>query len=329
MITNMPRTGKWRSRAAKPHRIYPRATVAAAVVAAALSIGGCGDRAPTKPGQVVARVNGVEITVHQLNSELVRLGVRGGADNEAATRRVLEALVDQQLLAERAAKAKLDRDPQVMLALEQARQRMLGEAWLERSVDAEKPRPEELKKFYADNPALFANRRLYSFHEFLIARPQFTDALRAALDSAKTPADVTAALKARNIEYRESPSTRGAEQLPLESLPRIAAMAKGDIFVMFSGESAALLQLVSFAEQPVTPEQAAPHIERYLINNRRRELAQTRIKELRAGAKIEYVGAYAEKGAAEKPQATGPSPAEKQAENEESLRKGLQGLTGR
>ena len=47
----------------------------------------------------------------------------------------------------------------------------------------------------------------------------------------------------------------------------------------------------------MTFEQAKPAIEQYLTTERRREFAQKEIKSLRAAAKIEYIGKFAEKAA--------------------------------
>jgi EpsD family peptidyl-prolyl cis-trans isomerase len=322
------------------HRRLPERWIAGAL-AAALVLGACGgDNKAKSAGQAVARVNGVEITVHQINNELMRLGVKGGADNQQAAKRVLDALIDQQLLVQQAAESKLDRDPQVMQALEQVRRRLLSEAYLERSLGVPRPGPEEVKKFYADNPALFEKHRVYSFRDFVIERPQFSDALRKRLDGAKAPADVVAVLKQMKIAYREAVSTRGAEQLPLDMLPKVAAMTKGDISILLNESSVVLMQLIDSTEQPVGLDQATPFIESYLMNTRKRQKAESRLKELRASAKIAYMGAF--EGSAEAGQAPAPAAAPAAAvpagtsnpstpsteAHDQSLRKGLQGLIG-
>jgi EpsD family peptidyl-prolyl cis-trans isomerase len=73
-----------------------------------------------KPGQALASVNGDEITVLQLNEELQRAGVQAG-QQEVASKRLLEGLIDRQLLVAEATKEKLDRDPKVVQAIERAR----------------------------------------------------------------------------------------------------------------------------------------------------------------------------------------------------------------
>jgi hypothetical protein len=60
------------------------------------------------------------------------------------------------------------------------------------------------------------------------------------------------------------------------------------------------LQVVLLAgsrSQPVSEEQARPAIEQYLLNDRRRKLVEDEVKALRAAAKIDYVGKFAQAAA--------------------------------
>ncbi|NHN20564.1 hypothetical protein, partial [Bacillus amyloliquefaciens] len=55
--------------------------------------------------------------------------------------------------------------------------------------------------------------------------------------------------------------------------------------------------VVASKSQPVSFDQAKPAIEQYLTVERRRDFAQKELKNLRAAAKIEYIGKFAEKAA--------------------------------
>ena len=70
-----------------------------------------------------------------------------------------------------------------MQQLEAARREIISRAYLEKLGEgAPKPTPEEIKKYYADKPALFSARRIYSIQEIAIeARPEQVPALREKL----------------------------------------------------------------------------------------------------------------------------------------------------
>ncbi len=72
-----------------------------------------------KAGQALVRVNGVDITVLQLNTELQRVNVQAGKQ-EAANKELLESMIDRQLLVEEAMHSKIDRTPEVVQDIEQS-----------------------------------------------------------------------------------------------------------------------------------------------------------------------------------------------------------------
>jgi hypothetical protein len=52
--------------------------------------------------------------------------------------------------------------------------------------------------------------------------------------------------------------------------------------------------LAGSRSQPVAEEQARPAIEQFLLNDRKRKLIEDDVKKMRADAKVEYVGKFAE-----------------------------------
>ena len=70
---------------------------------------------------------------------------------------------------------------------------------------------------------------------------------------------------------------------------------------------AQVVVLAGSRSQPVSEEQARPAIEQYLLNERKRKLVEDDLKAMRAAAKIEYVGKFAE-AAASAPQAAPTAP---------------------
>ncbi|MCP6231806.1 hypothetical protein NL428_27395, partial [Klebsiella pneumoniae] len=83
-------------------------------------------------------------------------------------------LVDQELAVQKAQEQKLDRDPRVVQQIEAAKREIIARADAERLGEAvAKPANDEIARYYADKPALFKDRRIYSLQELSIeAKPE-------------------------------------------------------------------------------------------------------------------------------------------------------------
>ena len=244
----------------------------------------CEKAAADRPAaQLVAKVNGTEISVHQL---------RAGAAGAAA--QALEKVIDRELLVQRALAEKLDRDPQVAQSIENARRQLLAQAYLERAASAAAGHSrDEVRAFYAENPALFAERRVYRLRELVVSAPaEMVDVLRAETAKLGELDEVAAWLRSRNTKYSADGLTQPAEQLPLSYLPQLARMKPGEIAVFATPLGASVIQLVHAEPAPLTEQQAAPLIEQFLAGRKRLETAAAEVKRLREVATIEYLGEF-------------------------------------
>jgi len=287
------------------------AAVALAVVAVALT--GCGDgKKSEKASQTAAKVNKEEITVHQINYVLQRQQGLKPEQAEAASKQVLERLIDQELAVQKAQELKLDRDPRVVQQIEAAKREIISRAYVERIGESvAKPSNDEISKYYNEKPALFKDRRIYSLQEVSIeAKPEQFEQIRSKLQTAKSMAEFAEFLKANDFKFTGNQAVRAAEQLPLAGLDAIARMKDGDSAVSQTPTGLTVLFLVGSRSQPVDEARAKPAIEAFLLNQRKGEQVQKDIKALRDAAKVEYVGKFAEgaPGAASAPAAT-PAPA--------------------
>jgi EpsD family peptidyl-prolyl cis-trans isomerase len=230
---------------------------------------------PDAHAPVLAKVNGAEILA-----------------GEASTRQALEHVIDRELLVQKALEARLEQEPAVAQALEDARRQILAQAWLERRAGAAgQARPEEVRAFYAENPTLFAERRIYRLRELAVsAAPGLIETLRAEAPRARDLDEVGAWLRLHGAPFRAGGYVQPAEQLPLSHLPRVARMRPGEIAVLDTPEGASVVQLVDAQEAPLGEREAAPMIENFLAGRKRLELAAAEVKRLREVARIEYVG---------------------------------------
>ncbi|OQW46368.1 MAG: hypothetical protein A4S16_11005 [Proteobacteria bacterium SG_bin6] len=118
----------------------------------------CTPAAPA--GQVVARVDGTEITERELRAEAAAAGA--DAATPATRGQLIARLIDRKLAAQAARRARLDRDPALQLAMRRGTEQMLAEALydgFQRAVPA--PGADAVARFIAANPQRFAARTGY------------------------------------------------------------------------------------------------------------------------------------------------------------------------
>lgn len=303
------------------------------VIAALVS--GCGEskeaaatdeKAPT---QVAAKVNGTELTVHQVNYALQRIPNLDKAQSRPASLRVVRNLVDQEVLVQEALTDKLDRDPTVVQALDAARRQILAEAYMGRKLGTPaEPSEAEVTGYFGSHPELFAKRKVYRLQEISIKAPKDKhQAIRAQLTASKSLNDFAAWLKAENLPAKAAQGVKPAEQLPQAILPKLSDMPNGQAMIVNAPDGLLVIVLADSQLQPVTLEQAKPAIARLLQTQARQKAAKAELDALKAAAKIEYVGEFvgADK---EEPVPEAVAPKEKPAPDADAgaISKGMSGL---
>jgi EpsD family peptidyl-prolyl cis-trans isomerase len=314
-------------------KLYLPLMIAAALVA------GCGDKKDdTAAGergatQVAAKVNGTELTVHQVNYALQRIPNLDKDQTKAASLRVVKNLIDQEVLVQKATEDKLDRDPAVVQAMDAARRQILAEVYMSRKLGTPaEPTDAEVSDYFDKNPDLFAKRKIYRLQEISIKAPQDKhDTIRAQLGASKTLNDFAAWLKAENYPVKAAQGVKPAEQLPLQMLPQLAKMPDGQAIVVNAPDGLMVIVLADSQTQPVTLEQAKPAIVRKLQTDARQKAAKAELDALKAAAKIEYVGEFADVGKEEVAPAAAAAPAAAPAAaapdaDADAISKGISGL---
>jgi EpsD family peptidyl-prolyl cis-trans isomerase len=294
----------------------PRIAIWFAALVLATVLSACSRGSSPGSSQVVAKVNGSEITVYQLNGLVGRAVPREGpqATQDQARGRALDSLVDQELLVQQALEKQLDRDPGVLARLDALKRQTLAQAYLA-SVEAAKIRPsdDEVRKYFDANPALFSHRRVYALQE-VIAQPA-TTAQRSDIEGwvakAKSLQDVTSHLKEAHVPFIASTEVRGAEQLPIDAAARLATMKAGDVGFIQADARLTVAQIVNAEEHPVQFDEARAPIERFLTNQKRGDFDRDEVARLHRSAKIEYAGGYEKyaAGARVAPPTAGAAPA--------------------
>ncbi len=285
-----------------PHRLLRFSPLGAGLLALAglcmlMLASGCGEKKKERAeSQAAARVNDHEVTLQQINLVLQQQRNLRPEQADAASRQILERLIDQSLAVQKAEDLKLDRDPRVQQQIEAARREIVARAYAEKTGEAvARPTPEEIAAYYRSKPALFSERRIYSIQELAIeARPDQVPTLRERLAAAKSIAEFVDHLKANDFRFAANQAVRAAEQLPMNVLESVSRMKDGQATVNQGPTGVMVVVLAGSRSQPVSEEQARPAIEQYLLNDRKRKRVEEDLKALRAAAKIDYLGKFAE-----------------------------------
>jgi len=258
-------------------------------------IGGCGTN-EDKPvaTQVAAKVNAAEITVSQVNNVLARTPNVTPETEQRVKREILDNLIDQQLARQRAIENKLDRTPNVLQMLEAAKTEILSRAYLE-SIATSQPKatPEEVRNYYNENPNLFERRRIYNLEEIALpAGNGMSGILRQQAEKVRNLQELATWLRSREIKFTANNGVRAAEQIPLEYLEKIQSMKDGEIRVFELREGIQVIRLLASRQIPLSEAAAAPRIQQFLFMQRSNAAIASGMKEVKALAKIEYVGEF-------------------------------------
>jgi len=269
--------------------------VPAALLLAALPLlpvlSGCSEPAQERPSQVVARVADTEISALQL--ELAMQVERSRVPGDVDRQQVIDKLIDRELAVQQALARKLDRQPEVLLRLEEMRREILAGAFAEQ-LAAARPKPGEqaVRDFYAGNPELFAQRRIYRLRQMVIptSSPQLTQ-VKERLAGGQPPAEIASWLTREHARFAQQDVLRAAEQVPLEALRKLSVLKEGQTAIFEAPQAVYVYQLLGFQPAPLDLASAAPLIASHLARQEGDRAMRAELKTLRATAHIEVVGA--------------------------------------
>jgi EpsD family peptidyl-prolyl cis-trans isomerase len=229
---------------------------------AALALVGCGKKGAEgelEKGQVVATVDGKDITVHELNAELQ--GAQVPANISPDQRKQLEQgalqqVVNRRILADIARERGLDKTPMYLLQERRAEEQILVQM-LQRQMSAavKQPTQAEIDTFMAQNPDLFAERKIFTVDQIQFEMPRDPQVLRK-YQPLKTMDEVEAMLKQDGLQYRRAPSKLDVATANPDLVQQVLKMPKDDIFLIPAGRVMVANKITDAQVQPLTGPQA-------------------------------------------------------------------------
>lgn len=266
-----------------------RRTSIIATVALGIAIAGCSKK-PTD--QVVAIVNGEEISLPELNAELGNAQVPEGVDKKAVQKQLLQRLVDRRLLAQAAKEQGLDRDPAFIVDQRRMQESLLVEKLAKKTNDSiPVPTAAEIDKFITGNPSLFAQRQIYAVDQVAFATPTDATKLRA-LEPAKTMDQVIAVLRGLGIGFQRGNRPVDSATVPPEQMAKILALPKGEPFVVPTNGQVTVNVITGGRAEPLPDAQARQMAVRLIRSQALAKQGEQRLKDARGKAKIEYQAGF-------------------------------------
>lgn len=266
-----------------------RKWAAGAGLAIALVLAGC-NKSPT--GQVVAVVNGEEISAQELNAELEGLNIPANADKKAIRKQLLQQIVDRRLLVQVAKEEGLDRDPAYITQQRKMNEQLLVQMYGKKASDSIKvPDNAAIDKFIAANPAMFAQRTRYKVEQIAFPMPADPQRLKQ-LEADHTLDQVAASLTRLGIKFERKPGAIDSGTVPPNILQQILKLPPGEPFIVPAGGAVVVSVITGKEPITLTPEQSRPLAVQAMRGQDLGKIAETRLKEAKAKAKIEYQPGY-------------------------------------
>jgi EpsD family peptidyl-prolyl cis-trans isomerase len=268
------------------------------IALACLSLGACGfhgfggHKAPT--GQVVATVDGQEITLRELQAELSGVTATDPKTHKALEQQALQMIIERKLLAKAARDQGLDKTPEFALAQARATDSLLVEA-LETKTAATVPAttPEEAQGFVSDHPDMFAERKIFTLDSIRIARPTDPNIVKG-LVPLTTLDQVVAFLNQAKIPYERSPSKLDAVGADPKLVDAIIKLPPNEVFIIPAGRLVAINQVQSVQVQPFTGDPAIQFATQFLHRQHIQETVSRQFSQmiLKSAKNVSYNKAY-------------------------------------
>ncbi|BAK65341.1 hypothetical protein SLG_06660 [Sphingobium sp. SYK-6] len=268
-----------------------------AVTSLSLLLSACQKKAE---GQVVAIVNGEEITLTELNAEIAEMNLPASADKNAVRSRVLQRMVDRRLLVQAAKEAGLDRDPAYLTQERRMQEQLLVSMYGKKAMDTIKvPDTAALDRFVSTHPQQFAERTRFRLDQLVIDMPSDPKRLKE-LESAHTLDEVASRLTAMGISFQRNAGALDSATIAPQVLQRILALPAGEPFIVPNGNRLVINSIVGREPITVTPEQSRQMAAQAMRNEELNKIGEQRLQEAKAKAKIEYQSGFEPKDGAEK-----------------------------
>ena len=270
-------------------RKHTKSIGAAALILALMgSTSGCGRKAT---GQVVAVVNGEEITIDELNAELNGASLPSSVDKKVAMRQLLQQVVDRRLLAQTAKEQGFDREPTYIVEQRRLSEDLLVRMFAKKTADTiPVPDAKAVDAFVASQPQMFGARTRYDLDQITFELPADPSRLKV-LEADKNMTAIRASLTRMGIKFDSGKGAMDSGVVDPETLKKILG-SRDEPFIAPAGNRIVVSAIVGEAPLVIPADRIKPMAVQAIREKRLNEIGRTRLGEAKAAAKIEYQPGY-------------------------------------
>lgn len=267
--------------------------LAAAAVVSLMGLAGCHNGPKTPTGQVVATVDGAEITTTELKQELAGFRSSDPKAYDIAKRRALQNIVARKLVAKEARSQHLDQTPDFAVKQQRLNELLLAEAYQAKILSAvPAATPEDVDRFVAAHPDMFAARKIFQLDQ--ITTPPLNDRLQKELRPVNTLAEAEALLNREHVPFRRATSELDALAAGPQLVDVLLKQGATDLIILPSAQTWSINQVKSSRVAPFTGDNARKYATSAITNDRQKQvLGKTFSQIVSTGrSKVSYAKGY-------------------------------------
>ena len=240
---------------------------------------------PAPKGQVIAVVNGEELTVGELNEEARARGISIGND-AAARARIVRDLVDRKLLVQQARRDKVDRSPEYLVSSRRLDELLLAQELVDQRRGPPDPTNAEVMAFIKAHPHAFDQRVAIRAGQITVPT-KLPAKIQADLSTVSTLDQAQQLLSAAGISGARTEQAWDSANLPEATMARLLP-ASDDLLLLPAGEGMAIIQVFTVTPQPTPANQRVSTAREWLKQHRTNDALEDLLEAARSKARVEY-----------------------------------------
>lgn len=244
-------------------------------------------RAASGETQVIARIEGREITVSELRSEIGRLGL-SLADPDAE-KIALDNIINRKLLANAARTADMHRQPEAQRRIAAAQEQALADYYLAAATQPPEPSHAEIEDYVFANPDLFADRKVYGFSVLTLSTSTFEKRdFTPLFDETRDFAALKEALDRTGAGFTEATTLRAGDAFPKPIREQLGKYGLRDNIVIKGDRETQIMKITSVRAAPIAADEAPAIARRALLQAAVQTRAAALVESLKTKSEITY-----------------------------------------